>query len=111
MRLKVLLLPLVALVCEPAIAQLRVSVPIQYQGRWAKDCRGGFSLLVEKHAVGGLEIKGIIEDLPGHKVILSRGTVVTFFPQIGAGGRVAMVSFKAPGDKKASGSLMRLCEN
>lgn len=101
-----LLAPMAA---SQAIAQMDVSVPLQYQGRWAENCDIGNSITVTDSTVGGFDVKGVIEFLPGHKIILAQGTEVTFFPQIGANGKIAMVSFKVPDDKEGEGKIMQLC--
>ncbi len=101
---------LALLAASPVMAQMSVSVPLQYQGRWAENCDIGYSISVTDNTVAGFDVKGVIEDLPGHKIILAQGTEVIFFPQIGANGKIAMVSFKVPSDKAGTGNLMRLCK-
>lgn len=100
---------LVLLAASPVMAQMAVSVPLQYQGRWAENCDIGYSISVTDSTVAGFDVKGVIEFLPGHKIILAQGTEVTFFPQIGANGKVVMIGIQVPDEKKEAGKIMQLC--
>lgn len=94
---------------SPAASQMLVTVPKQYQGRWAQNCDVGWSISITERDVGGIKIRGLVENLPGHILITQAGSQISLFPQMGSNGRKLMMSMTPKGEAEEVIGIMNIC--